>query len=111
MADNEPLETRRRRAVIRPAIKSKAPPAEEETPELDFTPLFGCEAVEVAANALITSVVSGVAEPDLVHTGAIRQAVQLLHNIGQKPDKKRNYKELHKLLDLLEAYNATSPDL
>lgn len=103
----EPLETRRRqrRNPVRQPLKEEAPP-EPETPEtLDLAPLFGCEAVEVAANALITSIVEGVAEPDLAHTGAIRQAVQLLHNIGKKPAKKRNYKELHKLLELLESYN------
>ncbi len=106
----------RRRNPVRPAVNLIQPnnPDTNMTGEIDTSnpdrkPLdkfLGYEAVEVAANAIITAIIEG--EPDLGHTGAIRQAVQLLYNIGKKPGKAKGYKQLHELLETLEQYHKTS---
>ena len=106
----EPMESigirRGTRRATKPAIEEEAK-QEEQEPVFNPTPMINYEAVEVAANALITAVVRTEPEiaQDLAHTGAVRTAVQLLYNISTDPCREKNYNELHALLDTLAGYH------
>ena len=67
------------------------------------------EVVELASNAIIVDMVQnlGEGETDLAITGAIRRAIQLLHDIGREPQKHDKYEELRVLLRTLETYTSS----
>ena len=109
---NEPMESsslrRGSRSALKGIVQTEAKePQNPQEPVSNVEQMFHYEAVEVAANALITALVRTEPEiaADLAHTGAVRTAVQLIYNISVDPSREKNYNELHSLLETLSLYH------